>query len=129
MKADDNSCMKEENKMTKAEIMEKAKDLINAPSCYPPLKTLAENWLKAQGTAEEKALGAKLIAELEKDVQTAENTLRFFESESGQKIVGAEFAAQMTAHFKEIIAAGEKWCDCPACAAGKAILDNKEVIL
>ncbi len=24
--------------MTKAEIMEKAKDLINAPSCYPPLK-------------------------------------------------------------------------------------------
>lgn len=23
-------------------------------------------------------------------------------------------------------AAGEKWCDCPACAAGKAVLDHKE---
>lgn len=26
----------------------------------------------------------------------------------------------------EAEAAGEKWCDCPACAAGKAVLDNKE---
>ena len=29
-------------KMTKAEIVEKVKDLIAAPSCYGPLKTLAE---------------------------------------------------------------------------------------
>ena len=115
--------------MTKAEIMEKVKDLINAPSCYPPLKALAESWLKAQGTAEEKALGAKLIAELENDVQTAEDSLSFFESESSRKIVGEKFASQMEAHFKEVIAAGGKWCDCPACSAGKEILDNKEIIL
>ena len=115
--------------MTKAEILEKAKELIDAPSCYPPLKALAENWLKAQGTAEEKALGAKLISELENDVQTAKDSLSFFESESGRKIVGEKFASQMEAHFKEVIAAGGKWCDCPACSAGKAILDNKEVIL
>lgn len=28
--------------MTKAEIAEKVKDLTNAPSCYAPLKELAE---------------------------------------------------------------------------------------
>ena len=35
--------------MTKAEIIENVKDLTNAPSCYGPLKTLAEEWLEAQG--------------------------------------------------------------------------------
>lgn len=115
--------------MTKAEIVEKVKDLTNAPSCYALLKALAEEWLKAQGTAEEKEMSAKLVAELEADVQTAEDSLHFFESETGKKIVGEEFAAQMAAHFKELIAAGGKWCDCPACAPGRAILDNKEVIM
>ena len=115
--------------MTKAEIAEKVKDLIEAPSCYAKLKTLAEDWLKAQGTAEEKAMSSKLVAELEEDVQTAEDSLGFFASETGRKIVGADFAAQMETHFKELVDAGVKWCDCPACAAGRAILDNKEVIL
>ena len=115
--------------MTKAEIIEKVKDLTNAPSCYGPLKALAETWLKAQGTAEEKEMSMKLVAELEADVQTAEDSLHFFESETGKKIVGEEFASKMAAHFKELIASGGKWCDCPACAPGRAILDNKEVIL
>ena len=35
--------------MTKAEITEKVKALVNAPSCCAPLKELAEAWLKAQG--------------------------------------------------------------------------------
>ena len=116
-------------KMTKAEIIEKVKDLINAPSCYAPLKELAEAWLKAQDTAAEKEMSRKLVAELEADVQTAEDSLHFFESETGQKIFGAEAAAQMAAHFKELVASGGKWCDCPACAPGRAILDNKEVML
>ena len=115
--------------MTKAEIIENVKDLTNAPSCYAPLKALAEEWLKAQGTAEEKEMSAKLVAELEQDVQPAENSLHFFESEAGQKVFGAETAAQMAAHFRELVASGGKWCDCPACTAGRAILDNKEVLL
>ncbi len=53
-------------KMTKAEIVEKVKDLIKAPSCYAPLKELAEEWLKAQSTAEEKEMSRKLVAELKK---------------------------------------------------------------
>ena len=115
--------------MTKAEIVEKVKDLVAAPSCYGPLKALAEEWLKAQGTAAEKEMSRKLVAELEADVQTAEDSLHFFASETGQKIFGAEAAAKMAAHFKELVASGGKWCDCPACAPGRAILDNKEVLL
>ena len=115
--------------MTKAEVVEKVKDLIAAPSCYAPLKALAEEWLKAVGTPEEKALSAKLVAELEKDVQKAADCLAFFDSEAGRKAVGEEFAANMAKHFKELVDAGEVWCDCPACKAGRAILDNKELIL
>ena len=115
--------------MTKADIIEKVKDLIAAPSCYAPLKALAEEWLKAVDTAEEKALSAKLVAELEKDVQKAADCLAFFDSEAGRKAVGEEFAANMAKHFKELVDAGEVWCDCPACKAGRAILDNTELSL
>ena len=115
--------------MTKADIIEKVKDLIAAPSCYAPLKALAEEWLKAVDTAGEKEMSKKLVAELEKDVQKAADCLAFFDSEAGRKAVGEEFAAKMAKHFKELVDAGEVWCDCPACNAGRAILDNREVIL
>ena len=115
--------------MTKAEVVEKVKDLIAAPSCYAPLKALAEEWLKAVDTADEKEMSKKLVAELEKDVQKAADCLAFFDSEAGKAKVGAEFAANMAKHFKELVDAGEVWCDCPACKAGRAILDNKELIL
>ena len=115
--------------MTKAEIIEKVKDLIAAPSCYAPLKAIAEEWLKAVDTADEKEMSKKLVAELEKDVQKAADCLSFFDSEAGRAKVGAEFAAKMAKHFKELVDAGEVWCDCPACKAGRAILDNRELIL
>lgn len=115
--------------MTKADIIEKVKDLISAPSCYAPLKALAEEWLKAVDTADEKEMSKKLVAELEADVQKAADCLSFFDSEAGRKAVGEEFATKMAKHFKELVDAGEVWCDCPACKAGRAILDNKELIL
>ena len=115
--------------MTKTDIIEQVKNLAAAPSCYAPLKALAEEWLKAVGTPEEKALSAKLVAELEADVQTIDEVIELFGSEAGRKAVGAEAAANMLAHFKEVKAAGGKWCDCPACKAGRAILDNKDLIL
>ena len=74
-------------------------------------------------------MSKKLVAELEADVQKAADCLAFFDSEAGKAKVGAEFAANMAKHFKELVDAGEVWCDCPACKAGRAILDNKELIL
>ena len=115
--------------MTKADIIAEVKNLIAAPSCCAPLKALAEEWLKAVDTPNEKEMSKKLVAELEKDVQKAADCLRFFDSEAGRKAMGEEFAAKMAKHFKELADAGEVWCDCPACKAGRAILDNKELIL
>jgi len=114
--------------MSKAEIAEKVKELINAPSCCAELKAVGKAWLEAVGTPAEKEMSEKLIAELNADVQTIDEVIDLFSSETGQKIVGAETAAQMVAHFKEVKAAGGKWCDCPACKIGRSILDNKEVL-
>ncbi|MBR2216307.1 MAG: heat-shock protein Hsp90 [Selenomonadaceae bacterium] len=115
--------------MTKEEIKTKVQDLVKAPSCYAGLKALAEEWLKAEGTAAEKALSVKLVAELEADVQPIDEVIAFFGSAEGKKIFGDEKAAGMLKHFEEVKAAGGRWCDCPACAAGRVILDNKDVIL
>ena len=52
--------------------------------------------------------------------------IAFAESDMGVKIFGAEMAKNVTAHGKEIKAAGAKYCDCPACAACEAILTRKE---
>ena len=114
--------------MTKAEIAEKVKELVGVPSCCAELKAVAGDWLKALGTAEEKTMSEKLIAELDADVQTIDEVIDLFSSAAGQQAVGAETAAQMVAHFKEVKAAGGKWCDCPACKIGRAILDHKEVL-
>ena len=35
-------------------------------------------------------------------------------------------AAAYAAHAREVKAKGGKWCDCPACAPGREILDRKE---
>ena len=119
----------EDMKMTKAEITEKVKELISAPSSCAAIKAVAEDWLKAQGTAEEKAVGAKLVAELQRDVQPIDAVIGFFGSEAGKKALGEEMAAKILTHAEEVKAAGGKWCDCPACKAGRAILENKDVIL
>ncbi|MCR5438624.1 MAG: heat-shock protein Hsp90 [Selenomonas sp.] len=114
--------------MSKSEMVENVKELINAPSCCAELKAIGEAWLKAVGTPGEKAMSEKLIDELNADVQTIDEVIDLFSSAAGQKLVGVETAAQMVAHFKEVKAAGGKWCDCPACKIGRSILDNKEVL-
>lgn len=67
-----------------------------------------------------------LVAELEEDVLTLDQNIEFFASPAAAEKFGKEAAEGYLAHFKEAKAAGEKWCDCPACAAGKAVLDHKE---
>ena len=97
-------------------IVEKVKALITAPSCYAGLKKIAEEYIAALGSDREKEAGRKLVAELEADVLSIDDVLAF----------GAEQAAAYAAHAREVKAKGGKWCDCPACAPGREILDRKE---
>ena len=110
-------------------IVEKVKEVLAAPSCCPELKDAAQKYLAALDTANEKAAGEILIAELEEDVQSIDNTLAFFCSDAAKEIFGAETAANMAETAKKVKASGEKICFCPACRAGKAILDNREALL
>ena len=107
-------------------IVEKVKALIAAPSCYAGLKKIAEEYIAALGSDREKEAGRKLVAELEADVQTIDDVLAFFESDAGEKTFGAKQAAAYAAHAREVKAKGGKWCECPACAPGREILDRKE---
>ena len=63
-----------------------------------------------------------LLAEVKADICTLEHTIPFFESETAVGIFGAERAKALAVHARERQANGEKWCDCPACAAGVKIL-------
>ncbi len=55
--------------------------------------------------------------------------IAFAGSEAGVSVFGAELAKNILAHAKEIKAVGAEYCDCPACAACKAILDKKAELL
>ena len=45
------------------------------------------------------------------------------------RVFGADGVKNVLLHAKERKAAGEKYCDCPACAACEALLAKKDEIL
>lgn len=115
--------------MSKDEIITKVHELIEAPSCCSEAKEAGNAYLKAVGTADEKAAAKTLIAELEEDVTPIDALIAFTESEQGSKIFGAERAKSMAEQGHKVKNAGGKYCFCPACTAGAVILENKDAIL
>ena len=115
--------------MSKQEIIERVKAVVNAPTCCPELKESGEEYLASLGTEKEKETAKSLVAELEADVMPIDSVIGFMSSAAGEAKVGAQMAADILAHAKEIKAHGGMYCDCPACAPGKIILDNRAAIL
>lgn len=107
-----------------AYVIEKVKELIAAPSCCAEAKAAAQSWLDALGTEHEAEESAKLIKELEEDIEPIDALVSFAESDVAEKVFGDGVAA-FRAHAKELKASGAKYCDCPACAACAAILEHK----
>lgn len=110
-------------------VKEQTAALIAAPSCSAEAKAAAEKWLAAVGTAEEAEATKAYVAELEADIMPIDGLIGFAGSEAGVGVFGAEMAKNVLAHAKEIKAAGAEYCDCPACAACKAILEKKAELL
>ena len=110
-------------------VKEQTAALIAAPSCSAEAKTAAEKWLAAVGTAEEAEATKAYVAELEADIMPIDGLIGFAGSEAGVGVFGAEMAKNVLAHAEEIKAAGAEYCDCPACAACKAILEKKPELL
>ena len=108
--------------MNQNELIAAVKALIEAPSCCQELQDIGKKYLDAVGTAGKKAAFDDLLTEVKADISTLEQNIPFYESETAVGIFGAERAKALAVHARERLANGEKWCDCPACAAGVKLL-------
>ena len=110
-------------------VTAKTHELMQTPTCSGETKAAAQAWLSAVGTAAAKTQTGKSLEELEADIMPIDNLIGFAESEKGAAYFGADTAAGIVAHAREIKAAGARYCDCPACAIAADILAKKEDIL
>lgn len=110
-------------------IRELTEDLLAAPSACKEIKDAATTYLDSIGTEKESDAAKAYVAELEADIMPIDGLISFAASEMGAKIFGADGAKNVLAHAQERKAAGAKYCDCPACAACEALLDQKDSIL
>lgn len=114
--------------MTKKDLVEKAKEMILAPSCCPELQAAGHAWIDSVGKADEKNRAENLIAEIEEDVTDIDHLVAFAHSETAKKIFG-EDVKNFAAHADELQASGAKYCDCGACKPALEILANKDILL
>lgn len=115
--------------MNKKELASLCGELISNPPCCPELKAAGRKWLDSIGTEDERAAAEALLAELKEDVCTIDDTIGFFSSDFAKEHFGEENTANM---LKDAIAAkeaGAKWCTCPACQRGAALLEASDVLL
>ena len=110
-------------------IIAKAQDMINAPSCYVDLKKKAQIWIDSIDTADEAAAAKSLIDEIKGDITTIDRLVAFAHSDHAVEIFGKDGAKKFAAHADELKASGAKFCDCQACTAGLAILEQKDRVL
>ncbi len=110
-------------------IRELTEDLLAAPSACKEIKDAAQNYLNAVGTEKESEVAKAYVDELEADIMPIDGLIAFAESDMGAKVFGEEGAKNILIHAKDRKAAGEKYCDCPACAACEALLNKKSEIL
>ena len=110
-------------------IQELTADLLAAPSACKEIKEAAQNYLDAVGKEGEAEAAKAYVAELEADIMPIDGLIAFAESDMGAKVFGADGVKNVLIHAKEREEAGEKYCDCPACAACEALLNKKDEIL
>ncbi len=92
-------------------VVEKTKELIAAATCSSETREAAQAWLDAVGTEGEAAETKKYIEELEADIMPIDNLISFAGSEAGAALFGADTAANIAVHAKEIKAAGAKFSE------------------
>lgn len=110
-------------------IQELTADLLAAPSACKEIKEAAQNYLDAVGKEGEAEAAKAYVAELEADIMPIDGLIAFAESDMGAKVFGADGVKNVLIHAKERKEAGEKYCDCPACAACEALMNKKDEIL
>ncbi len=109
--------------MNKELVIQKVKELMAAPSCYPKLKEIAGEWLDSIGNANEKEKFDTLIKGVEECKSSIDSCIMFLNSDMGKQIYGDSCAAVLK-DAEERKAKGEDTCVCAACQACKEILQH-----
>ena len=67
------------------DAIEQTQNLINAPTCYPPLKEIAQKWIDSIDTPEECETACAFILELKADIRPIDNLIEFATSDDAKK--------------------------------------------
>ena len=118
----------EEIIMTHTQLTQLVQALLDAPTSNETVKEFAQSWINAEGTPKQEELTKQLVSVAEQNIALIDETIGFAGSELATQILGAEGAANLLQHAKEIKAQGAEFCDCPACVAAKNIIDLKAEI-
>ena len=113
----------------KSTIFDLIDRLTAVPFCCQELKDAAIAWKDSYGTDNEKYSASVLVDELNEDVMSADDTIRFFESPAAESYFGAEVAAQKLQELLDHKAAGGKYCNCEACSLGAELLEYKDILM
>ncbi len=113
------------NAEVKAFLKTQVEQLVAADSCSAEAKAAGQAWLAALDTPQEAEQTHKLMAEMQADIMPLDQLIAFAQSSEGQKVFGPELAQQILTHAQKRQSQGEKYCDCPACAAAAAILSKQ----
>ena len=119
----------EEIIMTHTQLTQLVQALLDAPTSNETVKEFAQSWINAEGTPKQEELTKQLVSVAEQNIALIDETIGFAGSEVATQILGAEGAANLLQHAKEIKAEGAEFCDCPACVAAKNIIDLKAEII
>ena len=119
----------EEIIMTHTQLTQLVQALLDAPQSNHKVKEFAQSWIDAKGTPKQEELTKQLVSVAEQNIALIDETIGFASSELATQILGAEGAANLLQHAKEIKAQGAEFCDCPACVAAKNIIDLKAEIV
>ncbi len=114
--------------MTHTQLTQLVQALLDAPQSNPTVKEFAQSWLDAEGTEKQAELTKQLVPLAEQNIALIDETIGFAGSELATQILGAEGAANLLQHAKDIKAKGAKFCDCDSCVACKNVIDLKAEI-
>ena len=77
------------------EVVEQAKNLMNASSCSKEAKDAAQKWLDSIGTDTQQEQTKLLLTELEEDIVSIDGLIEFAQSEVGISHFGADAPPQL----------------------------------
>ena len=101
---------------------QKVEELLAAGSSSQQTRSAAQAWKDAIAASEDADAATTKLLDAIDEHHTTIDELIAFASGAAKDLMGAEAAAGMLAHARQIKAEGAKYCDCAACTATHKLL-------